>query len=248
MFDISWIAIDKLTPNRRNARTHSRKQVGQIAHSIAEFGFLVPILVDADGVIIAGHGRFAAAKLLELKQVPTIKVQGLSEAKRRALALADNRIGESAGWDREILAAELPELAELLVIEGLDVSITGFPPVEIDQITADFEDNSSDPDDVVDPAWVTAATVSKPGDLWQLGRHRLLCGDARKADDLAYVMGDGRAAMAFLDPPYNVRVRDIVGRGSSQACRIRHGVRRTRPCGLCVLPADNPRGGGGGVA
>jgi DNA modification methylase len=216
MFAISWETIDALTPSRRNARTHSRKQTRQIADSITAFGFLVPLLVDEGGVIIAGHGRYAAAKLLGLKEVPTIKVQGLSEAKRRALALADNRIAESAGWDREMLAAELPELAELLVIEGLDVSITGFPPVEIDQIAVDFEDDSSDPDDVVDPAWVTAAAVSRPGDLWQLGRHRLLCGDARQADDLARVMGDARAAIAFLDPPYNVRVRDIVGRGRVQ--------------------------------
>src|SRR5437764_12254286 len=132
MIDISWIAIDKLTPNGRNARTHSRKQIRQIADSIAAFGFVVPIVIDDSGIIIAGHGRYAAAKLLGLKEVPTIKVQGLSEAKRRALALADNRIAESAGWDREMLAAELPELAELLVIEGLDVSITGLPPVESD--------------------------------------------------------------------------------------------------------------------
>lgn len=216
MFDISWIAIDALTPSRRNARTHARKQIRQIADSIAAFGFVVPILIDDNAVIIAGHGRYAAAKLLELEQVPAIKLQGLSEAKRRALALADNRIAESAGWDREILATELPELAELLVVEGLDVSITGFQPVEIDQLTVDFEEDSSDPDDVVDPAWATAAPVTRPGDLWQLGRHRLLCGDARKADNLARLMGNGRAAMAFLDPPYNVRVRDIVGRGEAK--------------------------------
>jgi DNA modification methylase len=218
MFDVSWVAIDALTPNRRNARTHSRKQIGQIADSIAAFGFVVPLLIDEDGIIIAGHGRHAAAKLLELKQVPAIKVQGLSEAKRRALALADNRIAQSAGWDREILAAELPELTELLVIEGLDVSITGFPPVEIDQLTVDFEEDASDPDDAVDPAWAADSPVSQPGDLWELGHHRLLCGDARKADDLARLMGNARAAMAFLDPPYNVRVRDIVGRG-----RVKHG-------------------------
>jgi DNA modification methylase len=213
MFEINWVATDALTPNRRNARTHSRKQVGQIADSITAFGFVVPILVDENGVIIAGHGRHAAAKLLGLKQVPTIKVQGLSEAKRRALALADNRIAESAGWDREVLAAELPELAELLVVEGLDISITGFPPVEIDQLTVDFEEDASDPDDAVDPEWTTGVPVSRPGDLWHLGRHRLLCGDARKADDLDRVMCDSRAAMAFLDPPYNVSVRGIVGRG-----------------------------------
>src|SRR5467141_3536028 len=104
MFDISWIAVDKLTPNGRNARTHSNKQLRQIADSIAGFGFVVPILIDDDGVIIAGHGRHAAAKLLDLKQVPAIKVRGLSQAKRRALALADNRIGDNAGWDRELLA------------------------------------------------------------------------------------------------------------------------------------------------
>ena len=213
MLDISWVSTDTLKPNPRNARTHSRKQVGQIANSVTTFGFVVPILVDENDVIIAGHGRHAAAKLLGLKQVPTIKVTGLSEAKRRALALADNRIAENAGWDREILAAELPELAEILVVDGLDISITGFPAVEIDQLAVDFEENASDPDDAVDPAWANAAPVSQPGDLWHLGRHRLLCGDARKADDLDRLMGGSRAAMAFLDPPYNVSVRSIVGRG-----------------------------------
>jgi DNA modification methylase len=213
MVAICWIAIDKLTPNGRNARIHSRKQIRQIADSIAAFGFVVPILIDDDGVIIAGHGRYAAAKLLDLKQVPAIKVRGLSEAKRRALALADNRIAEGAGWDRELLAIELPALAEILVVEGLDVSITGFSPAEIDQLTLDFEEDPSDPDDTIDPAWTTAAPVSKPGDLWKLGSHLLLCGDARNADDVARLMGGARAAMAFLDPPYNVRVRDIVGRG-----------------------------------
>src|SRR6516165_12653253 len=100
MVDICWIEIDKLTPSGRNARTHSRKQIRQIADSITAFGFVVPILMDDDGVIIAGHGRYAAARLLELKQVPAIRLQGLFEAKRRALALADNKIGENAGWDR----------------------------------------------------------------------------------------------------------------------------------------------------
>jgi DNA modification methylase len=213
---IEWIAVDALKPNARNARTHSRKQIRQIADSIATFGFLVPILVDEDHVVIAGHGRYAAAKLLDLKQVPAIEVQDLSEAKRRALALADNKIAENAGWDRELLAAELPELAEILVIEGLDIAITGFAPVEIDQLTADFEDDPSDPADTVDPRWATAMPVTKPGELWQLGHHRLLCGDARGAQDLARLMGKAQAAMAFLDPPYNVRIRDIVGRGRVQ--------------------------------
>jgi DNA modification methylase len=209
--------ISRIKPNPRNPRTHSAKQVRQIADSIVAFGFVSPIVIDEGCVIIAGHGRYAAAKLLGLKQVPVIEVQGLSEAKRRALALADNKIGENAGWDRELLAIELPELAEILVEDGLDISITGFAPVEIDQITMDFEEDSSDPADTVDPEWATAAPVTKPGDLWELGHHRILCGDARKADDLARLMGEARAAMGFLDPPYNVRVRDIVGRG-----RVKH--------------------------
>lgn len=213
MVNMAWIAIEKLTPNGRNARTHSRKQIRQIADSITAFGFVVPILVDEDGLIITGHGRYAAAKMLDLKQVPTLKVEGLSAAKRRALALADNRIAQNAGWDREILAAELPALTEVLAIEGLDLSITGFSPVEVDQLVADFEEDASDPDDTIDPAWASGAPVSKPGDLWQLGKHRLLCGDARTAEHVARLMGGARAAMAFLDPPYNVRVRDIGGRG-----------------------------------
>jgi len=210
---MKWLSVDALKPNARNARTHSKKQIRQIADSIAAFGFLVPILIDERGLVIAGHGRYAAAKLLGLAQVPVIEVQGLSEAKRRALALADNRIAEGAGWDREILAAELPELAEILLVEGLDVSITGFSAIEIDQLAVDFEEDASDPHDAMDPEWLTAAPVSKPGDLWELGSHRLLCGDARNADHVAQLMRGTHASMAFLDPPYNVRVRDIVGRG-----------------------------------
>src|SRR5262249_3075703 len=162
--------------------------------------------IDDDGVLIAGHGRYAAAKLLDLKQIPAIKVEGLSAAKRRALALADNKIAANAGWDRERLAADLPELAEILAVEGLDVSITGFSPIEIDQIALDFEEDASDPNDTIDPEWTTAAQVSRPGDLWQLGKHRILCGDARNADHVALLMAGARASMAFLDPPYNVRV------------------------------------------
>ena len=124
MVEVTWVAVDKLTPSRRNARTHSRRQIRQIADSIAAFGFVVPILVDDDGVIIAGDGRYEAAMLLGLTTVPVIELRGLTEAKRRALALADNKIAENAGWDRKLLAIELPELAEMLVVDGLDLSIT----------------------------------------------------------------------------------------------------------------------------
>jgi DNA modification methylase len=210
---IQWVAVDALKPNARNARTHSKKQIRQIAGSITAFGFLVPILIDEDHTILAGHGRYAAAKSLGLTEVPAVEARGLSAAKKRALALADNKICENAGWDREILALELPELTELLVAEDLDISLTGFAPVEIDQLTTDFEEDTSDPADTVDPEWATAAAVSKPGDLWRLGNHRVLCADARDPDALIRLMGGSHAAMAFLDPPYNLRVRDIVGRG-----------------------------------
>ena len=153
MITVQWIAIDAIKPNARNARTHSKKQIRQIADSITAFGFLVPILIDQGGLIIAGHGRYAAAALLGLQEVPVIRVEGLSDAKRRALALADNKIAENAGWDRELLATELPELADILIVEGLDVSITGFAPAEIDQIATDFEEDPSDPADTVDPEW-----------------------------------------------------------------------------------------------
>jgi DNA modification methylase len=215
---LHWIALDALRSNPRNARTHSKKQVRQIADSIQAFGFLVPIVADEAGLIIAGHGRHAAAQLLGLAQVPVIAVAGLSETKRRALSLADNKIAANAGWDRELLAQELPELAELLVVEGLELSITGFAPVEIDQLATDFGEEAADSADNLEEGWSTAAVTSRPDDLWQLGHHRLLCGDARKVGGIDRLMGQERAAMAFLDPPYNVRVRDIVGRG-----RIKHG-------------------------
>jgi ParB/Sulfiredoxin domain len=217
MATIQTIAIDTLKPNARNARTHPRKQINQIAQSIQTFGFVVPILIDEDGTILAGHGRYAAAKSLGMTKVPAVEVRGLSAAKKRALALADNKIAENAGWDREVLALELPELADLLLAEDCDISITGFAPVEIDQLATDFEEDASDPADTLDPKWTATVAVSRPGDLWQLGSHRILCGDARDQTELARLIGDARAAMAFLDPPYNRRVRDIVGRG-----RIKH--------------------------
>jgi 16S rRNA G966 N2-methylase RsmD len=216
MVEIINVAVEKLKPNGRNARTHSRKQVRQIADSITAFGFVNPILVDEEGIIIAGHGRYAAALLLGLKEVPVIELGGLSKARQRALALADNKIAENAGWDRQLLAVELPELAQVLIAENIEISITGFAPVEIDQLAIDFEETSSDPADGVNPKWLVSNTVTKPGDLWQLGNHRLLCGDARNPNVLKLLMNGCAATMAFLDPPYNLRVRDIVGRGQVQ--------------------------------
>jgi DNA modification methylase len=213
---VQMLAIGQIRPNPRNARMHSRGQIREIANIIEAVGWTVPILVDEKRRLIAGHGRLEAAKLLGLQTVPAIMLRGLSEAKRRALALADNRIPQSAGWDRQVLAAELPQLAELLIEEGLDISLTGFEPAEIDQLQVDFEENTSDPNGEIDPAWQTGPLVSERGSLWILGGHRLLCGDARSERDLAQLMGGAQAAMAFLDPPYNLRIRSVVGRGRTR--------------------------------
>lgn len=207
---------DQLKPNPRNTRTHSRKQIREIANSIAAFGFAAPIITDESRLILAGHGRFAAAELLGLAEVPVVELHGLTEAKKRALALADNKLADKAGWDRERLAIELPELTDLLVQEGLDLTITGFEPVEVDQIATDFEEDASDPGDDIDPSWMKAPQVSQSGDLWVLGQHRLLCGDARDEEELDQLMDGQEAAAAFLDPPYNVPVKSIVGRGRTK--------------------------------
>src|SRR5262245_572495 len=207
------VAVDQIEPHPHNPRTHSKKQIRQIADSIQAVGFAAPVLIDEDGVLLAGHGRLEAAKLLRLKRIPAVVIEGLSQARKRALLLADNRIAQNAGWDRERLAGELISLPELLLADGLDLTVTGFEPAEVDGLLADFEDNSSDPADDIDPALLSGPAVSRAGDLWQLGNHRLLCGDARESGQLGRLMGRERAHMAFLDPPYNVRVRDIGGRG-----------------------------------
>jgi DNA modification methylase len=213
---VQAISISQVKPNSRNSRTHSAKQIRQIANSILAFGFTNPLLASEDGELIAGHGRYQAAKLLGLASVPVIVVAGLSPAKKRALAIADNKIAENAGWDRERLAIEIPELAGLLSAEGLDVSILGFEPVEIDQLQTDFEEESADPQDSIEPSWFDMAPVSQLGDLWVLGNHRLMCADARRASDVSELMTSCRADLAFLDPPYNVRISGAVGRGKTK--------------------------------
>jgi ParB-like nuclease domain/DNA methylase len=213
---VQSLSISQIKLNQRNSRTHSAKQIRQIANSIVAFGFTNPLLITADGTLIAGEGRYKAAQLLGLAKVPVIVLAGLSPARLRALAIADNKIAENAGWDRARLAIEIPELAGLLETEGLDVLILGFETVEIDQLVTDFEENAADPQDSIDPKWSKGGVISKPGDLWVLGPHKLLCGDARSATDIARLMAHCRADMAFIDPPYNVRIGGVVGRGRTK--------------------------------
>ena len=192
--------VGALLPDPRNARTHSKRQIAQISASITEFGFTNPILTDPEGNIIAGHGRLLAAKALGLAEVPVIALVGLSEAQKRVLRLADNKIALNAGWDVEILKLELSELGTIDV--ELDLTLTGFATGEIDVIL----DGQDDPDDEVIPA-VPETPRTKLGDIWILGDHRIGCGDGRDAEFLQRLVGaDTKVDAAFLDPPYNVRI------------------------------------------
>lgn len=205
-----------LKPAKRNARTHSPKQLRQIADSVTRFGFTNPILVDQENRILAGHGRVAAAQMLNLEQVPTLCIGHLTAQERKAYALADNKLALNAGWDQELLAIELREL----IAADFEVELTGFSFAEVD-FTLDAAANAApsgidEPEDRIplpqgDP-------ISRPGDIWVLGRHRLLCGDARNAADYASLMAGERAEIVFTDPPYNVPIDGhVCGLG-----RIRH--------------------------
>ena len=208
---IKQAAVGTLRAHPANTRTHSKKQIAQIARSIRQFGFTAPIIIDENNVILAGHGRWLAARQLELSNVPVVVLSGLADAERRAYLLADNKLVENAGWDRGALAVELTELAPLLADAGLDIELTGFGPAEIDALMGDLIDPEQDPADEL-PA-IEETPISRRGDLWQLGEHRLLSGDAREASDVAKLMGGQSAAMVITDPPYNVAISSIQGRG-----------------------------------
>ena len=206
--DIRLRPIADLKPYPRNARTHSKKQIRQIAKSIQEFGFTNPILIDAEGGIIAGHGRIEAAGLLGLEEVPTIRIDHLSEVQKRAYMLADNKLAENAGWDEGILAEELGALmADDL---DFDVEITGFSIAEIDGLIEGLA--PEEPGDPADDALPEDAPARcRPGDIWQLGRHRLICADALDPETVGLLMDGAKARMVFTDPPYNVPIDGHVG-------------------------------------
>jgi DNA modification methylase len=192
--------VERLAPYQRNPRTHSEEQVTQIAASIAEFGFCNPLLVDSRDGIIAGHGRLLAAKKLGLDEVPVIVLDHLNETQRRAYLLADNRLSESAGWDHELLALELKELADA----GFDATLAGFDPKEIDDLLAslerDAEPEAEQVNDAVPEPPVKA--ITKPGDLWLIGPHRLICGDCRDRGIIAKLFEDRKANVVITSPPY----------------------------------------------
>ena len=196
--DYKTVSVENLIPYARNSRTHSDEQVAQIAASIKEFGFTNPILIDETGGIIAGHGRVLAAQKLKLKEVPAIELSHLSETQKRAYVIADNKLALNAGWDDELLRIEFAELEDA----GFDLELTGFSLEEIDGLQIEeVEPGLTDEDAVPE---VPDEPVSKLGDIWQLGNHRLMCGDSTSIDAVDRLMDGQKADMVFTDPPYGV--------------------------------------------
>lgn len=193
--------IEQLQPYKNNARLHSDAQVEQIAKSIEEFGFLNPVLVDDQYTILAGHGRVMGAKKLGIDTVPTIQIKHLSESQKKAYIIADNQIALNAGWEMQLLETELKELNK----DSFDVSLLGFDAKELDKLLYEEKDGLTDEDAVPE----NVEPRVKKGDLWQLGNHRLLCGDATSESDVARLMDNQKADMVFTDPPYNVSIGTI---------------------------------------
>jgi len=201
---IERLAPDILKPHAGNARTHAKKQIQQIARSIERFGFTNPVLVDDANGIIAGHGRVLAAKLIGLDEVPCLRLSHLTETEKRAYVLADNKLALNAGWDKELLAIELQGLIEA----DYQVDVTGFSIGEVDAVLQEAREASPTGSDARDDACPEppAVAVTRPGDIWQLGRHRLICGDAQDADVYARLLGGEQVDAVFTDPPYNVPI------------------------------------------
>src|ERR1700716_3418855 len=200
---IQYVSPDRLRPYPGNARTHSRKQLKLIENSIKRFGFINPILVTDDFEVVAGHGRLAAAKSLGMQLVPVVALSSLSEADKKALRIADNRIAELSNWDRDILAIEYQSLDDL---QFDDIEVTGFSLGEIDIILDEASEKKPVGPGPEDDLPVIAAPVSRSGDLWILGSHRLLCGDARSESDYARLLEGENADLVLTDPPFNCRI------------------------------------------
>ena len=204
---VEWLSLEALKPFARNARTHPEKQLQRLTRAIQEFGFTAPVLVAEDGTVLAGHARMEAARRLGMPEVPTLRISGLSPAQQRAYVIADNRLAELAGWDRQTLALELSDLVEL----GFEIDLTGFGMAEADMLIGP----EAEAEETRPPEPQPGPTVSRPGDLWVLDRHRLLCGDALSPRSFETLLDGESAGMVFTDPPYNVPIQGHVsGLGS----------------------------------
>ena len=198
--NIETIAVDLLIPYARNSRTHSDEQVAQIAASIREFGFTNPVLIDGQDGIIAGHGRVLGARKLGMSDVPCIRLAHLSEAQKRAYVIADNKLALNAGWDEKMLALELQDLQGM----DFDLSLTGFLGNEIDELLAELDATPEGETDADETPEVQAEAVSVIGDVWILGKHRIMCGDSTDAGSVAQLMDGEKANLCLTDPPYGL--------------------------------------------
>jgi hypothetical protein len=212
---ITYKSPAQLKPRARNPRTHTKKQIQQIAASIKEFGFISPVLTDGADGIIAGHGRIEAAKLVGMSDVPTVRVDHLTPAQIRAYVIADNKLAENAGWDRALLALELQELSVDL---NFDVTVTGFEVAEIHLLIQDLNKGAPDEADEVPEVDRSVPAVSRRGDLWCIGNHVLLCGDALDKANYAKLLVARKAQMVFTDPPYNV----VIAHNVSGLGKVKH--------------------------
>ena len=194
--EMKMVPIGKLIPYVNNARTHSEDQITKLRSSLREFGFINPILIDRDYNVIAGHGRLAAAKAENFEEVPCVYVDHLTEAQKKAYILADNRMAEDAGWDEEMLRIEIEALKE----QAFDLSLTGF---DEDEIAGFFDDEEAQDDNFDEDKALEAPAFVEPGDVWILGRHRLMCGDSTKPEDVSVLMEGKKANLCITDPPYN---------------------------------------------
>ncbi len=215
---LEFVPVKGLKPSPKNPRTHSKKQVRELARSMQEFGFTVPVLIDEGNRVLAGHGRLEAAKLLWLASIPCVRISHMSEAQKRAYIIADNKLALNAGWDEDLLAEELEALMGLE--PGFDLTVTGFSLPEIDQVIAARKPEEPDnPHDDQLPDAALTLRRCRPGDIYRVGPHKLICGDARDKAIVAALMNSELATMVITDPPYNVKIQGNVG-GSG---KIKHG-------------------------
>lgn len=197
--DFKYSDIDSLIPYAMNSRTHSDEQIAQIAASIREFGFLTPVLIDSSGNLIAGHGRLLASRKLGLKQIPSVVADGLTEAQRKAYVIADNKLALNAGWDEDLLRIELQSLLDM----NFDISLTGFDDDFIRDLLVEENGGLTDPDDTPSVDDINQP-VTQSGDIWLLGKHRLMCGDSTSIDAISELCQENLVDMWLTDPPYNV--------------------------------------------
>lgn len=206
--EMQIVSIDKLIPYVNNARTHSREQIIKLRSSLREFGFINPVIIDSDFNIIAGHGRVMAAKEESITEVPCVLVDYLTEAQKKAYIIADNRFAQDAGWDEELLRIEI----EALQGEAFDVSLTGFEPAELEDLFKDDVKDGIEDDDFDVDEELQKPTISKAGDVWHLGNHRLICGDSTREETYERLMDGKMANLVVTDPPYNVNYEGSAGK------------------------------------